>query len=43
MYVFGPPGWSHDGSSKTSHQLQEELRASGAYGRVEEERVAVRA
>ncbi len=45
MYVFGPPGWSHDGSSKTSHQLQEELRASGTFGRVpvEAERVAVRA
>lgn len=25
MYVFGPPGWSHDGSSKTSRQLQAEL------------------
>jgi hypothetical protein len=24
-YVFGPPGWSHDGSRKTSRQLQEEL------------------
>lgn len=22
MYVFGPPGWSHDGSRKTSHQLR---------------------
>jgi len=27
MYAFGPPGWSHDGSSKTSRQLQEELKA----------------
>jgi hypothetical protein len=27
MYIFGPPGWSHDGSSKTSRQLQEELKA----------------
>ena len=26
MYVFGPPGWSHDGSRKTSHQLREELK-----------------
>lgn len=26
MYIFGPLGWSHDGSSKTSKQLQEELR-----------------
>jgi len=24
MYVFGPPGWSHDGSRKTSHQLRME-------------------
>jgi len=24
MYVFGPPGWSHDGSKKTSRQLREE-------------------
>jgi sterol desaturase/sphingolipid hydroxylase (fatty acid hydroxylase superfamily) len=22
MYVFGPPGWSHDGSRKTSYQLR---------------------
>lgn len=25
-YVFGPPGWSHDGSKKTSSQLRRELR-----------------
>lgn len=25
MYVFGPPGWSHDGSRKTSRQLREEF------------------
>jgi sterol desaturase/sphingolipid hydroxylase (fatty acid hydroxylase superfamily) len=25
-YVFMPPGWSHDGSSKTSRQLQEEYQ-----------------
>jgi sterol desaturase/sphingolipid hydroxylase (fatty acid hydroxylase superfamily) len=25
MYVFGPPGWSHDGSTKTSGQLRTEL------------------
>ena len=25
MYIFGPPGWSHDGSKKTSRQLREEL------------------
>ncbi|WP_299759058.1 sterol desaturase family protein [uncultured Pontibacter sp.] len=24
MYVFGPPGWSHDGSRKTSKMLQQE-------------------
>ena len=24
-YVFGPPGWSHDGSRKTSSQLRKEL------------------
>ena len=22
MYIFGPPGWSHDGSKKTSRQLR---------------------
>jgi sterol desaturase/sphingolipid hydroxylase (fatty acid hydroxylase superfamily) len=26
MYLFGPPGWSHDGSRKTSKQLLEEYR-----------------
>lgn len=26
MYVFGPPGWSHDGTRKTSKQLREELK-----------------
>lgn len=25
MYIFGPPGWSHDGSKKTSEQLRKEL------------------
>lgn len=25
LYVFGPPGWSHDGSTKTSAQLRSEL------------------
>jgi sterol desaturase/sphingolipid hydroxylase (fatty acid hydroxylase superfamily) len=25
LYVFGPPGWSHDGSTKTSAQLRNEL------------------
>lgn len=24
-YIFMPPGWSHDGSSKTSRELQDEL------------------
>jgi sterol desaturase/sphingolipid hydroxylase (fatty acid hydroxylase superfamily) len=28
MYVFGPPGWSHDGKTKTSNQLRAELKAS---------------
>ncbi|HTL82339.1 MAG TPA: sterol desaturase family protein [Bacteroidia bacterium] len=27
MYVFGPPGWSHDGSKKTSRQLRKELKS----------------
>ncbi len=27
MYVFGPPGWSHDGSRKTSHQLRLEEKS----------------
>jgi sterol desaturase/sphingolipid hydroxylase (fatty acid hydroxylase superfamily) len=26
MYIFGPPGWSHDGSSMTSKQLQDQLK-----------------
>ena len=25
MYIFGPPGWSHDGSTKTAKQLRAEL------------------
>jgi sterol desaturase/sphingolipid hydroxylase (fatty acid hydroxylase superfamily) len=25
-YVFGPPGWSHDGSRKTSEQLRAEMK-----------------
>ncbi len=24
FYIFGPPGWSHDGSRQTSEQLREE-------------------
>ena len=27
MYVFGPPGWSHDGSRKTSAQVRAEWKA----------------
>lgn len=27
-YIFMPPGWSHDGSTKTSNQLREELNKS---------------
>ena len=26
MYIFGPPGWSHDGSRKTTKQLRTEIR-----------------
>ncbi|MFO0356774.1 MAG: sterol desaturase family protein [Sphingobacteriaceae bacterium] len=26
LYLFGPPGWSHDGSTKTSSQLRAELK-----------------
>lgn len=29
MYLFGPPGWSHDGSRKTSEELRREERAKG--------------
>lgn len=25
MYIFGPPGWSHDGSTKTVKQMRREL------------------
>jgi sterol desaturase/sphingolipid hydroxylase (fatty acid hydroxylase superfamily) len=25
MYIFGPPGWSHDGSTKTIKQVQKEV------------------
>ena len=27
MYVFGPPGWSHDGSRKTAKVLKQEWAA----------------
>jgi sterol desaturase/sphingolipid hydroxylase (fatty acid hydroxylase superfamily) len=26
LYLFGPPGWSHDGSRKTSRQLRREMK-----------------
>ncbi|MEL6273604.1 MAG: sterol desaturase family protein, partial [Bacteroidota bacterium] len=26
-YLFGPPGYSHDGSRKTSDQLREEMNS----------------
>ena len=26
-YFFKPPGWSHDGTTKTTRQLQSELKA----------------
>jgi len=28
MYIFGPPGWSHDGSTLTVKQQQQKLRES---------------
>jgi hypothetical protein len=35
MYIFGPPGWSHDGTRKTSAQLREQMelaeRADGQH------------
>jgi hypothetical protein len=27
MYIFGPPGWTEDGSGKTVKQMQAELEA----------------
>ncbi len=29
-YIFGPPGWSHDGSRKTTKQMQAELNQRAA-------------
>jgi hypothetical protein len=26
MYIFGPPGWSHDGSTKTIKQMRRALK-----------------
>lgn len=28
MYVFGPPGWSHDGSTLTSAQMRQQMAAN---------------
>lgn len=42
MYIFGPPGWSHDGSSMTSKQLQAELTAAKTKGAEIPEREFVR-
>jgi sterol desaturase/sphingolipid hydroxylase (fatty acid hydroxylase superfamily) len=42
MYIFGPPGWSHDGSSMTSKQLQEELASAKINGVEVPEREFVR-
>lgn len=30
MYIFGPPGWSHDGSRKTSKELRQEVELSAS-------------
>jgi sterol desaturase/sphingolipid hydroxylase (fatty acid hydroxylase superfamily) len=35
-YVFGPPGWSHDGSRKTADQLRKELRNAEEVGETAE-------
>lgn len=42
MYIFGPPGWSHDGSSMTSKQLQKELAQAEAEGREVPEHTFIR-
>ena len=42
MYIFGPPGWSHDGSSMTSKQLQKELAAAKAAGTAVPEHTFIR-
>ena len=42
MYIFGPPGWSHDGSSMTSRQLQRELKQARAEGREVPEHIFIR-
>lgn len=30
-YIFGPPGWSHDGSRKTTEQLRQDIAKRPAY------------
>lgn len=32
MYVFGPPGWSHDGSTLTIKQIRYEMATSSESG-----------
>jgi hypothetical protein len=32
MYLFGPPGWSHDGSRKTSEMMRKEWREKSEAG-----------
>ena len=38
LYVFGPPGWSHDGSRRTSREMRAAWQAAGegAYGEHEQ-------
>lgn len=40
MYIFGPPGWSHDNSSKTARELQAELVKERALVSADNEPVA---
>jgi sterol desaturase/sphingolipid hydroxylase (fatty acid hydroxylase superfamily) len=37
-YVFGPPGWSHDGSRKTSEQLRREAGMDGSFNAIGSDR-----
>ncbi len=44
MYIFGPPGWSHDGSTKTVKQMRKELKLArianeGAVGQEQEDSI----
>jgi len=32
-YLFMPPGWSHNGSSKTARELQKDLKAEVKNGK----------